>query len=93
MNLAMAKKVQDGDAVDVSQFPQERFTANPLTSGAFDLTGKYTADEIENGDRDFCHLPTGRWVWSIGLLPNGRILAAFDARFYQRDGVRCLWLR
>lgn len=89
----MLQKVKDGDAVDVSNFPQERYTADPLIAGTFDLSSKYTAEEIENGDRDYCHLPTARWVWSIGLLPSGRILAAFDARFYQRDGVRCLWLR
>lgn len=77
----------------MSQFPQNGNTGDALTFGAFDLSGHFTEQEIENGKRDFCDLSSGRWVWSIGLFASGKILAACDNRFYQCDGVRCLWLR
>ncbi len=94
MNLAMKHKVDAGEAVDVGEFDFQTTTPDPLIRGTVELTNELTVEEIRDGERDFCDLGSGRWIWSIGQREaDGRVFAAFDARFYQRAGFVCLWLR
>lgn len=80
-NKAMQRKIEDGDAIDISGFER---TAN----------GEYKIPEdIFDQELDYCNAATEEWVWSIGKNKDGVILAAMDARFYQSDDHECLWLR
>lgn len=94
MNFAMKRAVDAGEAVDVGAFGVQTTTPDPLIRGTVELTNELTVEEICDGELDFCDLGSGRWIWSIGQREaDGRVFAAFDARFYQRAGFVCLWLR
>ncbi len=82
-NLAMARKLITGEALDV------RAIGKPLPGGP----GLYVLDRYVDG-KDYCDASEEAWIWSIGRsLADGRILAATDARFYQHPDYECLWLR
>ncbi len=94
MNLAMKYKVDAGEAVDVGRFSPVRGTPDPLLAGCVELTNAISPESIRDDELDFCDVASGRWLWSIGQREaDGRVFAAFDARFYQRAGFVCLWLR
>jgi hypothetical protein len=79
-NKAMERKLQNGDAVDVSGF-------------ARDKDGNYVLPDYADGI-DYADKKREAWIWSIGRRrSDGVILASTDSRFYQNDAFECLWLR
>jgi hypothetical protein len=85
INLAMKRKLEAGEALDVRRM----MTQVEPAGGAlvFRLTGF-----VEGVD--YCDAETERWIWSIGRsLLTGSILASTDTRFYQHPEFDCLWLR
>jgi len=79
-NKAMERKLQNGDAVDVSGF-------------ARDKDGNYVLPDYADGI-DYADKQREDWIRSIGRRrSDGVILAATDTRFYQNDAFECLWLR
>ena len=85
VNLAMLRKVIHGEACDLSKYPRD-------AEGNYVLNKAWDRDKLVNSDMDFCDLETERWIWSIGLLDNGDIVAATDSRHYGQP-YECLWLR
>lgn len=80
-NLAMQRAIDDGDALDVQHIGTE------VEPGVFEL--RSFEDAV-----DYCDSDNERWIWSIGReLTTGRVLAAYDTRFYQHPDFTCLWLR
>lgn len=81
-NHAMARKLAEGEALDVNQ------VGRPLEDGQ---TWRLLAF-VEGVD--YCDAAGARWIWSIGLdRKTGEIVAATDARFYGDPAFVCLWLR
>jgi len=83
INLAMARKLESGEALDV------------LAIGMLlpDHDGVYKLRTYID-DKDYCDAHLEAWIWSIGRsLLTGEILAATDARYYQNPDFECLWLR
>ncbi len=82
-NLRMAEKLEDGDAVDVSDWPRE---------GDY-----YIAPGIPEDYRrglDYCVARDEVWIWSIGQrLADGVILVSRQSDLYQNPAFDCLWLR
>jgi hypothetical protein len=80
-NLAMARALAKGGAIDVARRPR-------------DGDGSYELDHYYDG-KDYADSVREEWIFSIGLelAPPHRILAATDTRFYGHPGFRCLWLR
>lgn len=80
-NQAMARKLSKGEALDV------RAIGTEVEPGVFELQS-FTEDV------DYCDAQTEAWIWSVGRRQaDGQLLAATDARFYERPGYECLWLR
>lgn len=80
-NLAMQRKLAARECIDIRAIGVE------IAPGVFELR-----DFIE--DVDYCDAVNERWVWSIGRHKiDGKIFAAFDARFYMNPDYTCLWLR
>ncbi len=76
----MQRKMQAGEAVDVSGFP-----LNP--------DGDYILPDYAD-DIDYCNSKTEEWIWSIGRhRESGQILASTSQKFYQNPAFECLWLR
>lgn len=76
----MERKLKDGEAIDVS-------VCEKTAEGCYRLIGF-------EPDVDYCDAKTEEWIWSIGQNDEfGFIEAATDARFYQKPGWTCLWLR
>jgi hypothetical protein len=85
-NRAMARKLASGDAVDLA-------VAGVVIAGSDERPTLFQLP-VYFPNLDYCHAPTEAWVWSIGReLRSGRVLAAFDGRFYQSPEFECLWLR
>ncbi len=81
MNLAMQRKLDKGEALDVSPYRQ--------TVGVYRLPTYFFELDI-----DYCDKETEAWIWSIGRdKQTGEIWAAVDARYYENDLFECLWLR
>lgn len=80
MNRAMAEKIRKGEARDVSPYIQP--------DGTYALPARFFVEDI-----DYCDASSEEWVWSIGKFADGSIHAALDGRFYQVEGIECLWLR
>lgn len=79
MNLAMQRKVRNGEARDI---------------GACERVGRYYMLATFMDDVDYCDLAAGVWIWSIGRrLTDGMILASPSADLYQNPEFECLWLR
>lgn len=80
-NLAMARKVRKGEAID-------------LRGAKRTEEGEYILEEFVDGV-DYCDTEREVWIWSIGVNGYGEIRAATDGRFYQseRNGWKCLFLR
>lgn len=80
-NKAMEAKLDSFDALDVRTIGFE------IEPGVFELQ-KFSEDT------DYCDAGTEQWIWSIGKREkDGKIFASTDARFYQKSGYDCLWLR
>lgn len=87
LNLAMARKLAAGEALDV------RAIGHPVAG----QPGLYVLDRFADG-KDYCDADTEEWIWSIGRSlgpgePRGVIYAATDGQFYQNPTFECLWLR
>jgi hypothetical protein len=88
-NLAMARKLDKGEALDVEKHlaPPDPADVGPAFVGVYRL-------ERFVDDVDYCVGSTERWIWSIGKrLTDGAIFAAVDGRFYQNPAFECLFLR
>lgn len=88
-NRAMARKLADGQAVDVAEVGtvEERNAAGVAT--VWRLPPQFFFEH-----HDYCHVPTEDWIWSIGRRKSdGAIFCALDARYYQSETFTCLWLR
>ena len=80
-NLAMKELLAKADCIDLAQLGQEQ------SDGTFLLEQSFPNFE-------YIHSTSERWVISIGRrLSDGKILAAFDSRFYQDPNYECVWLR
>lgn len=78
-NLAMARKLVSGAALDVSDCRRDG--------------DQYVLESFESG-KDYCDAKSEHWIWSIGQnMKTGAILAATDGRFYQNPDFHCLFLR
>lgn len=83
-NLAMQRKLETGNAIDVSKCQRE---------------GPYyvlTPDIWRGPDAevDYCDAAQDKWIWSIGRRrSDGVILASCSTNFYQNPDFECLWLR
>lgn len=81
MNLAMERKLEKGEAVDVTKAGER------IAPGVWRL--REFVDNV-----DYCDAEREEWIWSIGRnLATGDIVAATDTRFYLNDEWECLWLR
>ena len=79
MNMAMKRKVEDGDAIDVSKCERE---------GRY-----YVLIEFVDG-ADYCDTEKTVWIWSIGRrISDGKILASTAQDLYQNPDFECMWLR
>lgn len=78
-NLRMKEKLAAGQAIDVSSYPVN-------SDGDYVLKG-FTEDV------DYCDAKAEEWIWSIGRMEDGQILASTTNKFYQAPGVECLFLR
>lgn len=80
-NLAMRRKLNSGDCIDVSMYP---------TYG-----GAYVLPEgVFKDDKDYCDAKRERWIWSIGRRKSdGTVLASTSSEFYQNAEYECIWLR
>lgn len=98
-NKAMQRKLENGEAIDVSQFPR---------LGPYYVLNAGRASIIVDNELDLCDRETESWVWSMGLVLSdksfdingvtylakaGTVLASLGTDLYQREGVDCLWLR
>lgn len=79
-NQAMLRKLEAGQAIDVSRCKR-------TNEGDYILT--HFAEDV-----DYCNAETEEWIWSIGQdLSTGEILASHSSKFYQNADFNCLWLR
>ena len=77
---AMARKLQNGEAIDVSGFKRDV------------LDDYILPDFVENVD--YCDSKSETWIHSIGQhVKTKEIHAAISTKFYQNADYRCLWLR
>ncbi len=84
-NQAMKRKLDSGEAIDVSGFPFETGRAGTQTH--------YTLPEFVE-DKDYCDAKTESWIWSIGRRESdGVIFASTGVCFYQEAGFECLFVR
>lgn len=80
-NKAMERKLESGEAQDVSSFERTP-------------EGYYVVPEGTDLETDFCDSKTEEWIWSIGRnKQTGVMLAATAGVFYQSPQYECLWLR
>ena len=88
-NKAMERKLDAGEAVDISQCPIVERPEIPGTGRYYDITDVFVAGAV-----DYCDGQRERWVWSIGQV-NGEqtVLASLSGDLYQNPQVECLWLR
>ena len=90
-NLAMARKLETGEALDVES-PDLRAPIGIVEYGPA-FVGVYRLQRFVD-DVDYCVGSTEEWIYSIGKrLTDGAIFAATDGRFYLNPAFECLWLR
>ena len=78
-NKAMARKLSNGDCIDLSKCER--------------LGDDYIITNFVEGV-DYCNAETEQWIWSIGRnLKTCEILASHEAKFYQNLYYTCIWLR
>lgn len=81
-NKAMARKLSQDTALDLGGYPANE-------RGEIELPRDLDIEEL-----DLCVARAEAWIRSVGRdTHTGIRWAATDARFYQRDGYECLWLR
>lgn len=87
-NRAMARALASGKCIDLDE-------AGILVEGTNERPILYQLPVFLGLGVDYCHVPTESWVWSIGreVKSPGRVLVAFDGRFYSSAMYECLWLR
>lgn len=79
LNRAMAQKIRDREALDLSGYAKE---------GQF-----YILDHFVE-DIDYCDSEKQTWIWSIGRRKSdGKILASMVTDLYENPDFECLWLR
>lgn len=79
LNKAMQRKLDSGEAIDVSDCPRE---------GPY-----YVLASCQEG-KDYCDAVREVWIWSIGRRhSDGVVLASTRADLYQNPEFDCLWLR
>ena len=82
MNLAMKRKLESGEAKDVSKCSLTPEGDYLLPAGFF-----------EDG-KDYCDARKEVWIWSIGRhRTTGEVCASTTAKFYLAPFWECLWLR
>lgn len=80
-NLAMAKKLQFSEALDVRRIGIE------ISPGLFEL-------KLFDPEKDYCDAKTENWIWSIGVeKKTGKMIASINADLYGNSAYRCIWLR
>lgn len=78
----MLRKIQRGEAVDVSKCSRTR-------AGDFIMPESMFSQSL-----DYCDAKAELWIWSIGReRGTGRILASTTTKFYGDERTECLWLR
>lgn len=82
MNLAMTEKINNGEAIDLSDCLREgRHYVVP-------------EDKFCEG-MDYCDINSG-WIWSLGRRKSdGKILASLSTDLYGKNSrdIECIWLR
>jgi len=80
INKAMERKLNSGEAIDVSGCQR---------SGV----GDYILTEF-TADVDYCDKKREVWIWSIGRhKETGEIRASTSNTYYHNNDYECLWLR
>lgn len=80
-NRRMARQLENGETIDVSDFKKP--------DGTYHLPKGFYQD-----GKDYCDAIMEEWIWSIGRDETGADFASTDARFYQnKHGFECIWLR
>jgi len=81
-NLRMKEKLDNGEAIDLSQCERE--------GNSYIIPPEMFRDD----GVDYCNAKTEQWIWSIGRrYSDGLILASTRTEYYQNDKFECLWLR
>ena len=79
-NKAMERKLDSGEAIDVSHFPQD--------GGDYVITGHFKEET------DYCVVAEDDSIRSIGVRKSdGAVLASTSSKFYQNADYDCIWLR
>ena len=93
VNRAMARKLVMGEARDVSAFRIDPNLVGQQFTGCYLLPETWRRD-FDHEEFDLCDAEREQWIWSVGVFhETGQVFAATDARFYQNDHFRCVWLR
>lgn len=86
-NRRMQEKLVAANALDLTGCAR-------TPDGDYVLEGAERSAALDEGRAvDFCDSAIEGWIWSIGQLADGRVLASTTSKFYQAPGVRCLFLR
>ena len=81
-NVAMRRKVNSGEAVDVGGYIIDAAGHYLLPPGVF-VEGK-----------DYCDMKNDVWIWSIGRhRKSGIVTASPTGDLYNNPAFECLWLR
>jgi len=88
-NKAMQRKLKARDAIDLAGFPKN-------VEGDYILSPTYDRQTIDGVD--LCDSEAETWIWSVGLLKDGTLLASSqsypDVKFYpSTDKHECVWVR
>lgn len=82
INLSMARALKSGRCVDLAKYRNADLKTYTIPADVF------------REDVDYCDAELEKWIWSVGRNKNtGAVFAATDARFYEKGGFECLWLR
>jgi hypothetical protein len=78
-NKAMAKKLATGRCLDISEC--ERIGDDYILETYVDNV-------------DYCNAKKEQWIWSIARnVKTDQIVASHTAKFHDKPGWECLWLR
>lgn len=82
-NLAMQRKLDSGEALDVNNEGVE----------LLGWPGHWILQRFVD-NKDYCDSKREAWIWSIGLMKStGQIIASTASDLYQNDAYDCLFLR
>lgn len=85
-NQWMARELRRGDALDVSRCKRTR-------DGGYVLPRRMHPPKRKES-KDYVDTEREAHIWSIGKnRRTGVVVASLSARYYQRPGWDCLWLR